>query len=65
MGKILPYLVLALFAFAFALQVLEHFNMPTVYKSSITRECVKATDADGGDIPCNEAKKGRYETVWK
>lgn len=38
--------------------------LPTIYQSSITEECVRATDSHGKKLSCAQAKKGKYHIVW-
>ena len=40
------------------------FDLPTVYRSTVTQECVRATDSHGHKISCKQAKKGQYHEVW-
>ena len=60
---VMPVIGLILLAF-FVSSVKSVFALPTVYRSGVTQECVRATDSHGHKLPCKQAEKGQYHEVW-
>lgn len=48
----------------FIISVKSAFDLPTVYRSTLTQECVRATDSHGKKIFCEQAEKGKYHLIW-
>ena len=62
-ASVMPVICIVLAVFLFN-SVKTVFSLPTVYRSSVTEECVRATDDHGRKMSCKKAQKGRYHTVW-
>jgi hypothetical protein len=59
---VMPVLVVVVIALFYS-SVKSAFSLPTVYRSSLTQECVRATDSRGHKLPCKQAEKGKYFEV--
>ena len=62
-GLIMPVLVVVAAGFFYS-SMKSAFALPTVYRSGVTQECVRATDSHGHKLPCKQAEKGKYHEVW-
>lgn len=60
---VMPVLLVVIAGFFYS-SVKSAFALPTVYRSSLTQECVRATDSHGRTLSCEKAKKGQYHMVW-
>lgn len=64
MNKVYIVLTVVLVAFLGGYAIAKALDTPQAFISWSSGDCIKAEGNKGNSLPCDEALKGKYNTIW-